>query len=352
MQLFGRTPDGRPARLFTLRNAGGFRADISDYGGTLVRLFAPDRRGNYEDVALGFNAIADYVRHAAYFGALIGRCGNRIARGEFTLDGATHRLATNNRPGGQPCHLHGGTRGFDRVVWTAEPIEVDDGSALRLRYRSAEGEEGYPGNLDVTVTYTLGADNSLRLDYGAKTDRATPVNLTNHTYFNLAGEGRGDVLGHELTVRAGSLTAVDAGLIPTGNFMPVEGTPFDFRTPQPIGRRIDEDHEQLHHGGGYDHNFVLHGRGDQLTPAATVHEPTSGRVMEVLTTEPGVQFYSGNFLDGTLTGKSGQPYRKRAGFCLETQHFPDSPNQPTFPSTILRVGQELRSTTVYRFSAR
>lgn len=349
MKPFGRIPDGREARLFTLENAAGFRADISDYGGAVVRLLAPDARGRLGDVVLGFDRAEAYAAHGAYCGTLIGRYGNRIARGRFSLDGADYVLAKNSGSGPTACHLHGGTRGFDKVLWQAEPLAAPDGPALRLRYRSPDGEEGYPGNLDVTVVYTVTAGNELRIEYQAVTDRATPVNLTNHAYFNLRGEGDGDVLGHVLELNAMACTPVDEGLIPTGEIAFVGGTPFDFRRPRAIGERIDDADEQLRRAGGYDHNFVLERDGGGLTRAATVREPESGRILDVLTTEPGVQFYSGNFLDGTLQGKSGRPYARRSGFCLETQHFPDSPNQPDFPSAILRPGQTLRSTTVCRF---
>ncbi|HVS52713.1 MAG TPA: aldose epimerase family protein [Opitutaceae bacterium] len=350
MKPFGQTPEGRTARLFTLQNARGFRAEISDYGGTVVRLWAPDRRGEFGDVALGFDSVEGYAAHTAYFGALIGRHGNRIAHGKFSLDGKTHSLALNNAPGGIPCHLHGGTRGFDKVLWAADPLRTADGEALRLRYRSADGEENYPGTLDVEVVYTVLADDALRIDYAATTDRATIVNLTNHTYFNLAGAGGGDVLGHELQLLASRYTPVNAGLIPLGELAPVAGTPLDFRAPRTIGERIDAADEQLRRAGGYDHNFVLDRAAASPALAALVHEPQSGRRLEVLTTEPGVQFYSGNFLDGTLAGKGGQRYPKRSGFCLETQHFPDAPNQPLFPTTALRPGETRRSTTIYRFS--
>jgi aldose 1-epimerase len=374
MKFFGRTPDGRDAHLYPLQNRGGFRAEISDYGGTLVRLLAPDREGAFADVTLGFDSVERYAAHTAYFGALIGRHGNRIAGGRFSLDGHTYSLAQNNAPAGIPCHLHGGNRGFDKVLWHAEPFRARDGEALRLRYRSPDGEENYPGRLDVTVVYTVAEmENALRIDYEATTDRATIVNLTNHAYFNLAGEGRGDVLGHRVVLHASRYTPVDAGLIPLGQLAPVAGTPFDFRTPHAIGERIDADDEQLRRGHGYDHNFVLDQTfaGTDLRPdassstdqtkavsqhpphlAATVFEPQAGRTLEVLTTEPGVQFYSGNFLDGSLTGKSGQRYPRRSGFCLETQHFPDAPNQPAFPSTVLRPGETYRSTTVYRLGTR
>ncbi len=350
-QTFGRLPDGRESRLFALRHASGFQADISDYGGTLVRLLAPDRAGRFADVVLGFDSVARYPAESPYFGALIGRVGNRIAAGKFTLDGRTHSLVTNNTPDGIPCHLHGGNVGFDKVLWSAEPITRAGQPALRLRYTSADGEEGYPGNLAVEVTYALTADPGLRIDYTATTDRATPVNLTNHSYFNLAGAGLGDVLAHEVTLRASRYTPVRPGLIPTGELAPVAGTPFDFLQPRTIGERIAQPHEQLRLGSGYDHNWVLDSADGSLALAATVREPASGRVLEVLTTEPGLQFYTGNFLTGKLTGKSGATYARRGGLCLETQHFPDSVNQPAFPATILHPGQTYRSTTLYRFPA-
>jgi aldose 1-epimerase len=355
VQPFGQTPEGRTARLFTLQNSRGFRVDVTDYGGAVVRIIAPDREGQLGDVALGFDSVEGYVAHQSFLGALVGRCGNRIAHGRFTLDGVTYPLALNNTPGGIACHLHGGLRGFDRVMWEAEPQTTAAGPALRLRYRSRDGEEGYPGNLDVEVTYTVTADHALRIDYVATTDRATPVNLTNHSYFNLAGEGRGEVLGHALTLHAARYLPVNAGLIPLGELAPVADTPFDFRAPHTIGERIGRSHEQLRHGSGYDHTFVIDGWEQQaarLRPAATVFEPQSGRLLEVLTTEPGVQFYSGNFLDGSFVAKHGHRYARRTGFCLETQHFPDSVNQPAFPSVILRPGETYRSQTVYRFSAR
>ena len=351
MQSFGTLPDGREARLFTLTHPSGFSAAITDFAGAVVRLLVPDRAGRLADVTLGFDSVAPYVKDSPFFGALVGRVGNRIAGGQFTLDGRTYTLATNNAPGGIPCHLHGGQRGFDKVLWSAEPTTRDGQPALLLRYTSPDGEEGYPGTLSVAVTYSLTADQGLRIDYTATTDRPTPVNLTNHCYFNLAGAGAGDVLGHEVTLHARRYTPVTAGLIPTGAVTPVAGTPFDFTTPHAIGARIGHNHEQLRFGGGYDHNWVLDSADGSLALAATVREPASGRVMDVLTTEPGVQFYTGNFLEGQVPGKSGAAYPYRSGFCLETQHFPDSVNQPAFPSTILRPGQTYRSTTVYRFSA-
>ncbi len=352
-QPFGKLPDGRTAQLFTLQLANGVRADITDYGATLVRLLVPDRAGRLEDVALGFDSVEKYAAHSAYIGGIVGRFGNRIAAGRFTLDGRQYSLVTNNSPGGRPCHLHGGLRGFDKVLWKAGAASGDGAPALRLSYHSPEGEEGYPGNLTVKVTYSLQGNTALRIDYEAVSDRPTPLNPTNHAYFNLKGEGAGDILTHELTIHAGRYTPVDAGMIPTGRIEPVPGTPLDFTKAHRIGERIDASHEQLMHGSGYDHNFVADAPpSSEPALIASIREPHSGRLMEVLTTEPGVQFYSGNHLDGSLVGKNGRAYSKRSGFCLETQHFPDSPNQPDFPDTILRPGRTFRSTTIYRFSAR
>jgi aldose 1-epimerase len=348
---FGTLPDGRAVTLYILQSPAGLRAEIMDFGGTVVRLLTPDRNGKLADVVLGFGAAAEYPEHSPYFGALIGRVGNRIAHGKFSLDGQTYTLATNNSPGGIPCHLHGGTTGFDKVFWRAQSTTRDGQPALSLKYTSAPGEEGYPGKLEVEVVYSMTDDNGLRIDYSATTDAATPVNLTNHTYFNLKGEGEGTILDHNLTIRARRYTPVDAGLIPTGELAPVAGTPFDFTAPHAIGERIGANDAQLKAGNGYDHNFVLDAADGKLALAATVQEPSSGRTLEVLTTEPGLQFYCGNFLDGTLTGKGGKPYLFRGGFCLETQHFPDSINHPSFPSAVLRPGQVLHSTTIYRFSA-
>jgi aldose 1-epimerase len=354
MNSFGTTPQGDPAHLFTLRNDRGFSADITNYGGTIVRLNAPDRNGEFKDVVLGFDSVDGYARRpkSTYLGATIGRVGNRIAHGRFELDGQTYSLATNNAPAGVPCHLHGGVQGFDRVLWHAEPGKSALGPTLELRYRSRDGEEGYPGNLEVIVVFTVTADNAIQIDYTATTDRATQINLTNHSYFNLAGDVSRPVLGHVLTLNARRYTPVNAGLIPVGTLASVENTPFDFRSPHTIGERIDRPNEQLRFGAGYDHNFVLDHGGGTLGLAATVLEPLSGRELEVLTTEPGVQLYTGNYLDGSLVGKDGHAYERRTGFCLETQHFPDAPNQPSFPSTILRPGQTYRSTTVYRFRVR
>lgn len=336
---------------YTLKNTHGMELRVLDYGGIIVSLAVPDRTGRVDDVVLGFDRLEDYERSSPYFGAIIGRYGNRIARGRFTLDGRTYTLATNNGPN----HLHGGVRGFDKVMWEVSPFERRDSSGLVLRYTSPDGEEGYPGTLRTTVTYTLTEGNELIFDYEATSDRATPVNLTQHSYFNLAGQGEGDVLGHVLTLNATSFTPVDSTLIPTGEIRGVAGTPFDFRAPTAIGARIDQGDEQLRYGGGYDHNFVLNkdrGRHAGPTFAARVYEPTSGRVLEAYTTEPGLQLYSGNFLDGSLRGKRGTAYVPRSGFTLETQHYPDSPNHPAFPSSILGPGAEYHSRTLLRFSAR
>jgi aldose 1-epimerase len=354
-ESFGTTRGGKAVSVYTLKNARGIEVRVIDYGGIILSLRVPDRAGRFADIVLGFDSLADYERSSPYFGALIGRYGNRIAGGRFTLDGNTYTLARNNGPN----HLHGGLKGFDKVVWEATPFERGgrDSVGLVLRYTSQDGEEGYPGTLRATVTYTLTNQNELIIDYEATTDRATPVNLTQHSYFNLGGDRSRDVLGHVVTLHADRFTPVDSTLIPTGEIASVRGTPFDFRMPTAIGARIAQDDAQLHRGRGYDHNFVLDKSGSAgpgpppATPAlaARVEEPASGRVMEIYTTEPGLQFYSGNFLDGTLRGKGGAVYGHRSGFAMETQHFPDSPNHPVFPSTILRPGQEYRSRTIYKF---
>ncbi|MGB9623560.1 MAG: aldose epimerase family protein [Phycisphaerae bacterium] len=345
---FGTTRDGTAVDLYTLTNANGMSADITNYGGIVVRLYAPDRNGKLADVVLGYDKLADYIKATPYFGAIVGRYGNRIARGRFTLDGIEYKLATNNMGN----HLHGGIKGFDKVVWEAQPFQGNDAVGLKLTYLSKDGEEGYPGNLRCTVRYSLTNDNELRIDYEATTDKATPVNLTNHSYFNLAGQGRGDILGHELMLNADRFVPVDSTLIPTGELRPVKGTPMDFTTPTAIGARVNQDYEQLKLGKGYDHCWVLNKKDAEMSLAARVYEPTTGRVMEVLTTEPAIQFYCGNFLDGSNVGKGGKVYRFRYGFCLETEHYPDSPNHPQFPSTILRPGQTYKTTTIYRFAAR
>lgn len=342
---YGVTRDGQPVEVFTLRNANGVEARIINYGGTVLSLKVPDRDGRFGDVVLGFDTLSDYETKSPYFGCLIGRYGNRIAGGRFTLNEVTYQLATNDGPN----HLHGGIKGFDKRVWKVERAEVTPrGPQLELSYLSPDGEEGYPGNLHITATYTLTRDNALRLDYRATTDKDTIVNLTQHSYFNLAGHG--DILGHIVYLNADRFTPVDATLIPTGELRPVDGTPFDFRRPTAIGARIQQDDEQLRYGRGYDHNWVINKKPGELALHARVLEPTTGRVLEVLSTEPGLQFYSGNFLDGTLKGKYGQVYEHRSGFCMEPQHFPDSPNKPQFPSVVLKPGQEYRNTIIYRFS--
>jgi aldose 1-epimerase len=351
---FGKLPDGRAVTLYTLSN-GRIEAGIMNYGGTLVFLRTPDRQGNLGDVVLGFDSLEGYLREHPYIGALVGRYGNRIANGRFNLEGKTYTLARNNGPN----HLHGGVKGFDKQFWEARAVPggapagaksaaKQEASALELRYVSKDGEEGYPGTLTVTVIYSL-EDNGLKISYSAVTDRTTVVNLTNHAYFNL-GTGS-DIREHQLTMKASRFTPVDAGLIPTGELKPVAGTPFDFRTPMSIGARIQAADPQIALGGGYDHNFVLDSQDGSLALAAVVTEPKSGRVMEVWTQEPGVQFYTGNFLDGSVKGKGGRAYGRHAAFCLETQHFPDSPNRASFPSTVLKPGGRYSTTTVYRFRA-
>ncbi len=339
-------------RLYTLKNNHGMTVKITNYGAIITSISVPDRNGGFADVALGYNQVGDYTNAVdkPYFGAIVGRYGNRIAKGEFTLNNETYRLAVNNGPN----HLHGGVVGFDKVVWTANPTAGDGWTGLTLSYYAKDKEEGYPGNLDITVTYQLNEDNELSVVYHATTDQATPVNLTQHTYFNLKGEGNGDILGHELMLNASHYTPVDSTLIPTGEIAPVAGTPFDFTKAKAIGRDISKNHQQLEFGAGYDHNWVINGetKPGQLRLAARVHEPTTGRILEVHTDEPGVQFYCGNFLDGRLRGKSGKTYVHRGGFCLETQHYPDSPNQANFPSCILQPGETYQTTTVFKFAAK
>jgi len=341
---FGKTPDGQAVDVFTLTNARGLEVRAITYGGIIVSLRVPDREGRFDDVVLGYDHLEGYLRASPFFGAIVGRYGNRIAKGRFTLDGQERKLATNNGPN----HLHGGTKGFDKVVWKGESFEAKGRVGVAFSHTSPDGDEGYPGNLKVRVAYTLTDRDELSFEYSATTDKATPVNLTQHTYFNLTGASR-DILAHELTIDADGYTPVDATLIPIGVVAPVSGTPFDFRKPTAIGARIGQEDPQLRNGQGYDHNFVLRGRAERLAHAARLFDPTTGRVLDVDTTEPGLQFYSGNFLDGSITGKSARVYRQRYGLCLETQHFPDSPNQPAFPSTILRPGQEYRSKTVLTF---
>jgi aldose 1-epimerase len=343
---FGKTPDGRAVDLYVLTNKNRIEAAITNYGGAVVSLKIPDRKGQVADVVLGYDSLEGYINDKSYFGALIGRYGNRIAHAEFTLEGITYKLAKNNGDNS----LHGGTRGFNKAVWDVKDASSKAGQALQLSYLSKDGEEGYPGNLKVQVVYTLTDANELKIEYNATTDKKTVLNLTNHSYFNLAGQGNGDILSHQLMIAADRFTPVDAGLIPTGELRPVAGTPFDFRSKTAIGARINADDEQLKLGKGYDHNFVVRGSG-ALGLAARALEPNSGRVLEVWTTEPGVQFYTGNFLDGTVRGKEGKTYGFRSAFCMETQHFPDSPNHPEFPSTVLSPGQRFHSVTVYKFAA-
>jgi aldose 1-epimerase len=346
---FGTTADGRTVELFTLTNAHGIQIKVTNYGGIITSLKTPDRAGRLDDIVLGYDSLTGYLRNSPYFGTIVGRYGNRIARGLFTLDGTTYHLAVNNGPNS----LHGGLRGFDKVVWTAHPFHNQEGTGVALDYASPDMEEGFPGTLRAHVTYTLTDDDRLIVDYTATTDKATPVNLTQHTYWNLGGSARRDILGHELTINADSMTPVDTTLITTGQITPVSGTPFDFRTPTAIGARVDQRQDaQIRYGNGYDHNFVLN-RGtaaaDALVRAARVVDPSTGRTLDIFTTEPGLQFYSGNFLDGSITGKGGAVYRFRYGMALETQHYPDSPNHPNFPSTILRPGQHYHTRTVYHF---
>lgn len=341
-------PDGTKVDRYRLSNGKGMEVDIGNLGGAVVSLKVPDARGDLADVVLGFDSLREYQENPPHFGVIIGRYANRIARAKFTLDGREYHLAKNHGEN----HLHGGNQGFDKRLWAAQEVEFETGPGLKLFYVSEDGEEGYPGRLAVTVTYRLTDANDLRIDYYAVTDKKTVINLTNHSYFNLSGAGTGSVLRHELEVDADVFTPVqDAGAIPTGEIRSVEGTPFDFRNPMPLGVRIESDDDQMRYGAGYDHNYVLRNADGVLGPAARVYDPASGRVLEVATTEPGVQLYSANHLDGSLSGKSGVHYGKREAFCLETQHFPDSPNQPDFPSTILEPGEEFTSATIYKFSA-
>ena len=347
---FGRMPDGTRIELFTLTNSHGMEVRTIPYGAVIVSVRVPDRDGHFDDVVLGFGTLEGYLTKSRYFGAVAGRFANRIAKGRFVLDGKTYQLATNNGPN----HLHGGVKGFDKVVWHAEPFERDGNVGVVYTHASADGDEGYPGAVNVRVIYTLTPSNQLIVDYDAKTDKPTIVNLTQHSYFNLAGEGSGDILSHQLTIDAARFTPIDETLIPTGDLAPVAGTPFDFRKSIAIGARINADDQQLRNAAGYDHNFVLnrpraHGAPLSILHAARLVDPKSGRALDVSTSEPGMQFYSGNFLDGSATGKSGRAYERRHGLCLETQHFPDSPNHQNFPSTIIRPGRPYRSRTIFAF---
>jgi len=338
-------------KLYKLTNSQGMQVGITNFGAIIASIVVPDRDGKMADVALGYNDVSGYINAVdkPYFGAIVGRYGNRIAGGKFTIDGTEYKLATNNGEN----HLHGGVIGFDKVVWDAEPVNGKGWSGVKLTYLAKDGEEGYPGNLTVVVTYKLNNNNEILIDYLATTDKATPINLTQHTYFNLKGEGEGNILDHELKLNADRYTPIDGGGIPLGEIAPVKGTPFDFQIAKPIGQDIEADHEQLKNGIGYDHNFVLVGEPNrEMKMAAEVYEPGSGRTLTIKTTEPGIQFYCGNYLDGRLKGKSGKAYVHRGGFCLETQHYPDSPNQPNFPSTILKPGDQYHTQTVFQFSTR
>ena len=344
---FGQTKEGEAADLYTLTNSNGMIVQITNYGGIVTSIIVPDKDGNMEDVVLGFDNLDQYLEEHPYFGALIGRYGNRIAKGKFSLDGQDYNLAINNIGN----HLHGGIQGFDKVVWTAEAIEGEE-VGLKLNYLSKDMEEGYPGNLDVEVIYTLSNEDELRIDYKATTDKKTVVNLTNHSYFNLTGNAKRDILGHQLVLNADRFVPVDETLIPTGELAEVKGTPFDFNTPAAVGARINEEDTQLIRGGGYDHCWVLNRSGEGMSLVGSVYDPMSGRFMEAFTTEPAVQFYCGNFLDGTLSGKKGAVYKYRYGLCLETEHYPDSPNQPDFPSTELNPGETYATSTAYKFSVK
>ena len=346
-RAFGKLTDGTTVDIYTLKNSNGLEVEITNYGGAVVALRTPDRRGRMVDIVLGYDELSGYVADTSYFGALIGRYANRIAGASFKLNGVEYQLAKNNGPN----HLHGGVRGFNKVVWQAREIPRTDGVALELTYLSKDTEEGYPGNLAVTATYVLSNANELRIEYAATTDKETVVNLTHHSYFNLAGAGAGDVLSHQVKINADRFTPVDETLIPTGELKAVKGTPFDFSRATAIGSRINQADEQLVLGKGYDHNFVLNKKGQELSLAANVYEPVSGRALEMWTTEPGMQLYTGNFLD-KVRGKAGKVYIRRGGFCLEAQHFPDSPNKPAFPSTVLKPGERYTQTTVYKFMVR
>ena len=346
---FGTLEDGTIIQQYTLKNANGLELNVISYGGRITYLKVPNKDGEFENVVLGHDNLDGYLREDnPFFGALIGRFGNRIAKGKFTLEGKEYTLATNDGPN----HLHGGVNGFDRVVWTVEPMEGKEDSSLKLTYLSKDGEEGYPGNLNVTVIYTLTQDNSLEVSYEATTDKATVINLTQHAYFNLTGDFSKDILDHDVVINADAFLPVDETLIPTGEIKKVEGTPFDFTSSKQVGKDINTDNEQLKRGKGYDHCWVLNGESGSIRFAASAYDPTSGRFMEITTNEPAIQFYTGNFLDGTLPMPNGSTYAYRTGFCLETQHYPDSPNQKAFPSTVLEPGNTYKTTTVFKFSTK
>ena len=344
---FGTLPDGTEVSLYTLKNTAGTEMLVTNYGGIITALKTADKNGTFEDIVLGYDSLAGYLKAPSFFGALVGRYGNRIAKGKFALDGKTYSLVLNNGPN----HLHGGTKGFDKVVWNADAYSTPEGAALKLTYLSKDMEEGYPGNLQVEVVYTLTNDNALKIDYTATTDKKTIINLTNHSYFNLSGNTKRDILDHTLSLAASKFLPVDKTLIPTGDLKDVKGTSFDFTTPTVIGERINAKEQQIEFGGGYDHCWVLD-KPDSLSPFATVYDSISGRFMEVFTTEPAVQFYSGNFLQGNITGKFNTVYKKRFGLCLETQHYPDSPNKPSFPTTVLNPGEVYKTQTIYKFSTK
>ena len=347
-ELFGKLKDGRPVHVYTLTNSKGMVAQITPFGGALVSLLAPDREGKLEDIVLGYDNLEGYINDTQSFGTTIGRYANRIGKGNLTINGQSYQLALNNGEN----HLHGGNVGFAKKLWKAKSIELEDGVAVQLNYLSKDGEENYPGNLDLTVIYKLTNNNELQIDYEASTDKTTVVNLTHHSYFNLNGNGSGNILDHELSINADKITQTDAGMIPTGQLMDITDTPFDFRKATAIGTRINEPHEQLKFGNGYDHNWVLNNWDQSLKSAATLYAPSSGRMMETLTTEPGLQVYTGNWLTPAIISKKGMPTSPRQAVCLETQHFPDSPNQPNFPSTILKPGAKYTQQTIYRFSTK
>ncbi|HVO72673.1 MAG TPA: aldose epimerase family protein [Ignavibacteriaceae bacterium] len=347
-RLFGTLPDGREVYAYTLKNSSGMKAEIIQFGAIVRTLSVPDRNGKFSDIVLGYDDLKSYENQNAYFGSIVGRYGNRIAKGKFTLDGKDYQLTVNSPPN----HLHGGVAGFSKVLWNAQPVDNPENPALKLTYVSKDGEEGYPGTVTITVTYTLTKDNELRIDYKGTTDKTTIFNPTHHSYFNLTGDPTNTILDHELMINADTFTPVDANLIPTGELKKVEGNPFDFRKPEKIGARINEKDEQLRFGRGYDHNWVLNGYNKSVRLSATVYDPKSGRYMEVLTDQPGLQFYSGNFLDGSAKGKNGISYGHRTGLCLEAQVFPDSPNKKNFPSAVLKPGETYHQTTIYKFSTK
>jgi aldose 1-epimerase len=345
---FGKLPDGQEITLYTVTNKNGVEMKVMNYGAIITSLKTPDKNGVLEDIVLGYDSLAGYLKESPFFGAVVGRYGNRIAKGKFTLEGKEYTLAINNGVNA----LHGGVKGFDKVVWTIEEVTSAEGPALKLSYLSKDMEEGYPGNLKAEVIYTLTDNNELRLDYTATTDKTTVINLTQHSYFNLTGNAKRDILEHEIMINSDEIVPVDKTLIPTGKLRKVANTPFDFTTAQPIGKGINDKDEQIVLGGGYDHCFVLRDASDSLKLAAVLTEPVSGRKVEVYTTEPGIQFYSGNFLTGSITGKGGVVYARRFGLCLETEHFPDSPNQKQFPSVVLKPGETYKTSTVYKFGVK